>query len=82
MTTEAMTNVVRHAGASQCSVEVTADDDELVLLIRDNGHGLQPERSEGIGMNSMRERVAEIGGLLTVASDESGTSVLARLPLT
>ena len=87
VTTEAMTNVVRHAGATRCAVDIVADGHELVLSIHDDGHGVHPDRVqgigvEGIGMNSMRERVAEIGGRLTIRSDDNGTALNAWLPFT
>jgi signal transduction histidine kinase len=82
VSTEAMTNVVRHAAATNCVLDLCRQDAHLVVRIRDNGHGLHPDRIEGIGLNSMRERLAEIGGRLTITSDERGTELIACLPTT
>jgi len=78
---EAMTNVVRHARASHCHVYLTLDK-TLNLEISDNGRGFAPEQKSGIGLASMQERAAELGGTLTIeAGSEGGTIVRAQLPL-
>lgn len=79
---EALTNVRRHSGAVHCSVRVRLAD-ALELEIEDDGAGLAVDASAGVGLSSMRERAAEVGGSLTVdRGHEAGTLVLARLPLT
>lgn len=78
---EAITNVARHAGARHCQVRVTCNE-TLDVEVTDDGHGI-PARPPGVGMASMRERAAELGGSCTVASRPGGgTDVLARLPVT
>jgi signal transduction histidine kinase len=82
---EALTNVRRHSGAARCSVRVRLAD-ALEIEIEDDGSGLASDASDGVGLSSMRERAAEVGGSLTVGhghghGDEAGTLVLARLPL-
>jgi len=79
---EAMTNVVRHARARCCEVRLEAGD-ALVLSVADDGVGLpgQP-RPDGIGLTSMRQRAADLGGQCTIGPAEpSGVIVRARLPL-
>jgi signal transduction histidine kinase len=80
---EALTNVVRHAHARTCTIRFLLDDTPLLYLeIRDDGHGLPPSYRPGMGMHSMRERAAELGGTCVIASSPSGgTLVWARLPL-
>jgi two-component system NarL family sensor kinase len=78
---EAVTNAVRHSGASACSVELSRDTD-LVLQIIDDGTGIPDSFAPGVGLGSMRERAEELGGKLVITSnDGGGTRVLARLPL-
>lgn len=79
---EAMTNVVRHAGAARCDVEIALDGD-LVVTVADDGRGLSDRGRPGVGTVSMAERADEVGGSLTVATRTSGvgTEVRARLPL-
>jgi signal transduction histidine kinase len=80
---EALTNVVRHAQATSCKLQVRRNRD-LVIEIRDDGRGLPPsEIPLGIGLHSMRERAEELGGsCLVTAQPEGGTVVIAHLPLT
>ncbi len=86
---EAMTNVVRHAGARTCAVSLALDDEAAVLRldVRDDGCGLPDARTgahlrAGVGLASMRERAEELGGSLNIeALPEGGTVVRAELPL-
>jgi two-component system sensor histidine kinase DesK len=74
---EAVTNIVRHAGASECSIEVSMVKDRTQLVIADDGRG--DIRQEGNGLRGMRERVRELGGSLSLESDR-GTRLLIQLP--
>jgi signal transduction histidine kinase len=79
---EALTNVVHHAQARTCVIRFLLDDTLLYLEIRDDGHGLPPNYKPDMGMHSMRERAAELGGACVIASQPNGgTLVWARLPL-
>jgi signal transduction histidine kinase len=79
---EALTNVVRHAGARHCCVRLTADGGELTVEVTDDGTGLPTAATPGVGLSSMRERAAETGGSCEVGpGPDGGTRVLARLPL-
>lgn len=78
---EALTNVVRHAGARTCRVSFSLGD-ELHLQVLDDGIGLPLEPRAGVGLQSMRERAAELGGTCRVEPGHGGgTRVLASLPL-
>ncbi|GAA1059676.1 sensor histidine kinase [Agromyces bracchium] len=77
---EALTNVVRHAGASRAVVVVERLGDDLLLTVDDDGRGVQGE-IEGGGILGMRERAALLGGTVAVErSPRGGTRVTARLP--
>jgi signal transduction histidine kinase len=80
--TEAMTNAVRHAGAATCFVRVGVDRDGLVVEIIDDGTGMDRAAPTGVGLRSMDERAAEVGGEVDLlARPGGGTIVRARLPL-
>lgn len=88
--TEAMVNVVKHARASACTVKLTIDDTNYLRIeVSDdgvgatNGHAVAVAGSPGgIGLHSMRERAAEIGGECGIDRPASGgTRVWALLPL-
>jgi two-component system sensor histidine kinase DesK len=75
---EAVTNVIRHAEASRCTIEVATDaNDALQLRVSDNGRGGDIE--EGSGLQGMRARLSAAGGILELESDGSGTRLVARL---
>jgi signal transduction histidine kinase len=79
---EALVNVARHAGASRCDITVCADGTALEVHVRDDGAGIATDVAAGVGMLSLRERAAELGGSCTVTCPEDGgTLVRARLPL-
>ncbi|WP_344619623.1 histidine kinase [Dactylosporangium salmoneum] len=79
---EALTNVTRHAGASACTVRLAAEGDTLVVEVTDDGAGIAPGTSSGVGLVSLRERAAELGGRCEIECPASGgTVVRARLPL-
>jgi two-component system, NarL family, sensor kinase len=78
---EALTNVARHAGASNARVSLSVDD-ELRLEIADDGCGLALAGGGGVGLSSMRERAGELGGTFEIASCATGgTRVRVRVPI-
>jgi len=79
---EALTNAVRHAGASTVDVLLRASPDALVVRVEDDGTGIPPDAGGGVGLASMRERATELGGWCTVTPGGRGTVVLAHLPTT
>jgi len=78
---EALTNAVKHAGASRVAVEARDDDGVLRLSVSDDGRGFDPEApGAGFGLAGMRERVLLLGGSLDVTSSPAGTHIEATLP--
>jgi signal transduction histidine kinase len=78
---EALTNVVRHADARTCVIRLALDG-ALRLEICDDGRGLVDLHRVGVGITSMRERAAELGGACVVEpAPGGGTRVVAELPL-
>jgi two-component system sensor histidine kinase UhpB len=69
---EAVTNAVRHADATDVHLRVSADTNDLTLLVVDNGRGLPPRHVEGAGMRGMRERSFLVGGELQISSAAGG----------
>jgi signal transduction histidine kinase len=81
ITLEALTNVARHAHARHCTIHLTVHD-ELEVAVTDDGSGLPADYHAGVGLTSLRERAAELGGTCTVASVATGgTAVRANLPI-
>ena len=82
---EAVTNVVRHSGATRCHVRTHHDGDTVLLEVVDEGHGatsVASNGSNGSGLTGLRERVAAVGGTLDVgAAGTGGFGVVARVPV-
>jgi two-component system, NarL family, sensor kinase len=78
---EAMTNTARHAAATEATVRVSLDG-ALNLEISDNGIGLPVAYRAGVGIRSMRERAAELGGHVSIEpGTTTGTLIRATIPL-
>ncbi|HEY0017802.1 MAG TPA: ATP-binding protein [Longimicrobium sp.] len=83
---EALSNVVRHSGATRAAVRVVREPDRLVVTVEDDGHGFNvPEvraTGGGLGLFGMGERAAYLGGRVEVQSAPgTGTRVRAEIPL-
>ncbi|MDG4864693.1 ATP-binding protein, partial [Streptomyces sp. T-3] len=80
---EALTNAARHAGPTEVTVSLAAEEKALTVRVDDDGRAV-PDRpvTPGTGLTGMRERVTALGGTLhTGPRPEGGFSVRARLPL-
>jgi len=85
---EALTNVARHAQASQAEVTIQKLDGRVCMKIKDNGKGFQTERvlygkkKNRLGLLGMRERLEMVGGNITIESTSgTGTTLQAQIPL-
>lgn len=89
--TEALHNLVRHAGARHARMEITLSAEEVCLRLHDDGRGYAGPRAGGRGMGNMRRRVEEMGGKLQIESSaldaagwsgpEPGTRLTFTVPL-
>ncbi|QBI00395.1 ATP-binding protein [Pseudoduganella albidiflava] len=82
---EALSNIVKHAGARHASVALARHGDALDIEVRDDGVGLPGVRTDGIGIAGMRERVHAVSGSFAIGSGGEdgggGTRIAIRLPL-
>ena len=78
---EALNNAVRHSGAKNAKVTVEQSAKAVAVRVSDDGRGFDPQRTRGLGILGMQERVKRLGGVLTVESQPGkGTTVMAELP--
>ncbi|MGH3088238.1 MAG: sensor histidine kinase, partial [Rubrobacteraceae bacterium] len=80
---EALMNVARHAKAGDCIVRLSCPGERILEIeVVDDGVGLPASPEPGVGLSSMRERAAELGGECEIGNaSPSGTRVFVRLPL-
>ena len=82
---EALTNVARHAGATEVGIRLSAEGEWLSLIVQDNGKGISQEilaQTSSLGLLGMRERVRIAGGEIEIGgSAGKGVTVVARFPL-
>jgi len=81
--TEALTNAVRHSRAARIDVDValTGEPVELLLAVQDDDSRPGEQWQSGVGLESMHERVAELGGTVRAGPTPQGGLVQARLPI-
>ena len=77
---ESLTNVVKHAKATEVTVGFRVDCDRVFLTVRDNGVGVNGSRGGGRGLSHMKTRAEDIGGAVTV-TNQHGTVIRFELPL-
>ncbi|HVN29632.1 MAG TPA: response regulator [Candidatus Binataceae bacterium] len=81
---EAVSNIIRHASASEVTVDLTMTGDKFILTIADNGVGFRPERvsdPHAVGLTGMRERAHLIGARLHLESSPgNGTTIRLEIP--
>ena len=84
---EALANIARHASATRVGITLSYMDDIAALDIRDDGVGFGAdaaanEAGEGFGLESMRQRITQVGGTLAIESEPGyGTAISARVPI-
>jgi len=78
---EAVTNVLRHANAARCDVNIQLGTD-LLISVQDDGVGISPDAKHGVGLKSMQERALELGGRFTLESRAGNTLIQVCLPAT
>jgi two-component system, NarL family, sensor kinase len=77
---EAIHNAVRHSGGHRCAITIRTTPDDVHMRISDDGRGLPEPLVGGVGVCAMRERAAELGGIVELSRD-GGTTVTAVMPL-
>lgn len=78
---EALTNIRRHAAATQVTVRLSTADSAVRLEVRDDGRGFDPDTGAGFGLRGMRARAEQVGGRLSVRSGpEHGTELVLEVP--
>lgn len=87
---ECLTNIHRHSGSKTASVRIESGDRHVILEVRDQGKGIEPEvlgkwfgerKRVGVGITGLRERMKDLGGTLEIDSNRTGTTIRATIPI-
>jgi two-component system, NarL family, sensor kinase len=86
---ECLTNIHRHSESPVARIRIKRTDSEVSLEVEDSGKGIPAEKRQamdsggtaGVGIRGMRERLRQLGGSLEINSNDTGTVVVARLPV-
>jgi signal transduction histidine kinase len=89
MVQECLTNIHRHSGGDAATIRLQQQDGQLQVEVQDSGKGISPEKQQelhlsgqtGVGFRGMRERLRQLGGTLDIRSSDTGTTVIAMLPM-
>ncbi len=82
ITNEAMSNVTRHAQATNVSLSTVVRDGWLFLTIKDDGKGLPVDVVRGYGLNNMQDRARLLGGIIKISSaPNQGTTIAVKVPV-
>jgi signal transduction histidine kinase len=80
---ELVTNILRHAGAEQISIQLYERNNHIILDVEDDGRGFDADaKTDRAGVAGMRERAALVNGTITFDSEPgAGTHVVLEIPL-
>ncbi|NRB58498.1 MAG: sensor histidine kinase [Winogradskyella sp.] len=83
---ELVTNVLKHANASEVTIHLTNHEDSINIMVEDNGKGFNPSQitksNTGMGINSIDKRIEHLDGKLTIESEiNQGTTVIVDIPI-
>jgi len=80
---EGISNIIKHAGASNISVQLIENRDALIFILEDDGAGFDPANAgKGNGLSNMKERAGLLGGNFSVESGPGkGTTLRVKIPI-
>ena len=85
MIQEIVTNVIKHASATEIIIHLTQHDDSLNIIVEDNGKGFNPKtiaKKEGMGLANIEKKVEQMGGIFSIDSvKDKGTSIIIDIPI-
>lgn len=82
---ELVTNIIKHAKATEATINITNHEETINIMVEDNGKGFNPKKiapKKGMGIHSIDKRVENLGGTVTIESEiNKGTTVIIDIPI-
>jgi len=77
---ELTSNIFKHSGATESTIQIVYHATYLELIAEDNGHGFSSKSTDGIGIKNVRSRVDYLGGQINIDSGHAGTTIIIQIP--
>jgi signal transduction histidine kinase len=77
---ELSNNILKHSKATEATIQFIYNENQLSLIVEDNGSGFYNDQSKGIGLKNIRSRVKYLNGSLTIDTGDNGTTIIIQLP--
>jgi signal transduction histidine kinase len=85
MIQELATNIIKHSQATEAAIHLTKHDDNINIIVEDNGNGLDSEamaKSDGMGITAIQKKCEQLGGAMTIdAAPGKGTTIIIDIPV-
>src|SRR5690606_13395557 len=78
---ELVTNCIKHASASKVLISLTQHQNEITIMVEDNGKGFPKNITEGMGLSNIRKKIKSYGGTFDIDSSSRGTTIIINIPI-
>jgi signal transduction histidine kinase len=78
---ELVTNCIKHASASKVLISLTQHQNEITIMVEDNGKGFAKNITEGMGLSNIRKKIKSYGGTFDIDSSSKGTTIIINIPI-
>ncbi len=78
---EMITNSIKHASASKITISLTQHQDEINIIVEDNGKGFKKKAQEGMGLSNIIKKISSYNGTFDIDSTSNGTTIIINLPI-
>lgn len=78
---ELVTNCIKHASASKVLISLTQHQNEITIIVEDNGKGFPKNITEGMGLSNIRKKIKSYGGTFDIDSSSKGTTIIINIPI-
>lgn len=76
---ECLNNIVKHSKATLVTINLNIENEQLIVIVKDNGTGFNPEVIKGNGIGNMQSRMKQIGGKLKIVSNNNGSEITLKI---